>query len=425
MMQFDWDEGPDVGGPHAPYTQSERLAIYHPVADDLLARGLAYRCFCSSERLEEVNAAKRASKQPPGYDRHCRALDPAERAARHAAGEPSVVRLQVPLEGETVLHDALRGPIVFNHSHLNDPVILKSDGFPTYALAAIVDDHAMEITHVLRGDEWIPTSPYHVLIYQFMGWEQPVWVHVPQVLGADGKKLSKRHGATAINEFIEQGYLVEALTNCLALVGWGYDETTEIMTRDELIERFSIEHISPNGGVFSHDKLNWFNGQHIRRLTTADLAGRVVPFLQRAGLVADPVTDGELAYVTQLMPLIQERLVVLSEAPEFLQFFFRAPTTYNAADLVPKKLDAAAAQELLHAAERTLTDIADWSEATLETTLRGLSAELGVKTGDLFMALRVAATGSKISPPLFETLHAIGKDETLRRLAAAAGTLNT
>ncbi|MBV9789283.1 MAG: glutamate--tRNA ligase [Chloroflexi bacterium] len=423
MMDLQWDEGPDVGGPFTPYKQSERLDIYHKHADELLAKGHLYKCWCTPERLQRVREEQQARKEPPGYDRHCRFLSAEDRAAEEASGKPYVMRLAVPLEGETVMNDLIRGPITFQNALQNDLVMIKGDGFPTYHFAVVVDDHEMQITHAMRGDEWIPTSPIHVLLYQFFGWEQPVWVHVPQVLGPSGKKLSKRDGDTAITDYLEKGYLPEAITNFLALIGWGYDETTEIMTRDELIERFDLKKISPSGGVFNIEKLNKFNGIYIRQLSAAELTGRILPYLKRDGLAGDPVTDEQRAFIEQLVPLIQERLVVLSEAPELLRFFFHAPETYDQSLLVPKKLDAAAAQSALSAAIEALRELEDWSIAGLETRLRTLTEELGLKVGDLFMVLRVGATGSKVSPPLFETLHALGRGETLIRLGRAAASL--
>ncbi|HEY0739669.1 MAG TPA: glutamate--tRNA ligase [Herpetosiphonaceae bacterium] len=424
MMDLQWDEGPDVGGQFAPYKQSERLDIYHKHADDLLAKGHLYKCWCTPERLQQVREEQQARKEPPGYDRHCRFLSAEERAAEEASGKPHVVRIAVPLEGETVVNDLIRGPITFQNALQNDLVMIKGDGFPTYHFAVVVDDHEMQITHAMRGDEWIPTSPIHVLLYQFFGWEQPVWVHVPQVLGPSGKKLSKRDGDTAITDYLEKGYLPEAITNFLALIGWGYDETTEIMTRDELIERFDLKKISPSGGVFNIEKLNKFNGIYIRQLSPGELTERILPYLQRDGLVGDPATDEQRAFIEQLVPLIQERLVMLSEAPELLRFFFHAPETYDQALLIPKKLDAATAQRALNASITALRELEDWSIAALETRLRTLAEELGLKVGDLFMALRVGATGSKVSPPLFETLHALGRDETLARLERASSALS-
>ncbi|HEY0605887.1 MAG TPA: glutamate--tRNA ligase [Herpetosiphonaceae bacterium] len=424
MMDLQWDEGPDVNGPFAPYKQSERLDIYHKHADELLVKGHLYKCWCTPERLQRVREEQQARKEPPGYDRHCRFLSAEERAAEEASGKPYVVRIAVPLEGETVVNDLIRGPITFQNALQNDLVMIKGDGFPTYHFAVVVDDHEMQITHAMRGDEWIPTSPIHVLLYQFFGWEQPVWVHVPQVLGTSGKKLSKRDGDTAITDYLEKGYLPEAITNFLALIGWGYDETTEIMTRDELIERFDLKKISPSGGVFNIEKLNKFNGIYIRQLSPGELTERILPYLQRDGLVGDPATDEQRAFIEQLVPLIQERLVVLSEAPELLRFFFHAPETYDQALLIPKKLDAATAQNALNASITALRELEDWSIAALETRLRALAEELGLKVGDLFMALRVGATGSKVSPPLFETLHALGRDETLARLERASAALS-
>lgn len=423
-MDLAWDEGPDVGGPHAPYRQSERLDIYHRHAQTLLDTGLFYKCWCTSERLQQVNAEKQARKEPSGYDRHCRFLSAAEKAAKAASNEPYVVRIAVPLEGETVVNDFLRGPITFQNALQLDPVMLKSDGFPTYALAAIVDDHEMEITHVMRGEDWIPSSPIHVLLYEYFGWEPPAWIHLPNVLGpSGGKKLSKRDGDVSITDYLDKGYLPEALLNFLALIGWGYDETTEIMSREELIERFDLTKISLSGGRFNIEKLNNFNGIYIRKLSPAELAEKLLPYLHAAGLVQAAPGAAERAYIEQLVPLIQERLVVLSEAPDLLRFFFQAPETYDPALLVPKKLDPATARTVLDRAAQALRDLSDWRVEAIEARIRGLVEELGLKIGDAFMTLRVAATGSKVSPPLFETLHALGKDEALARLERAATTL--
>lgn len=423
MMGLQWDEGPDVEGPHAPYRQSERLDIYAALANELLAKGHVYKCWCTPERLAQVNAEKQARKEPPGYDRHCRYLSAEERAAKEASGEPYTLRIAMPREGETVINDLVRGPIVFQNALQNDQVMIKSDGFPTYHFAAIVDDHLMEITHVLRGEEWIATSPIHVTLYGYFGWEQPVWVHVPSVLGPDGKKLSKRHGDTSITEYLEKGYLPEALINFLALIGWGFDETTEIMTIPELIERFDIQRISPSGGVFNVDKLNRFNGLFIRAMTTHDLAERVTPFLQKAGLVSFAPSPDEQSRIEALVPMIQERITVLSDAVDLLRSLFVAPTSYDAATLVPKKLDAATTRSTLQAAHQALADLPEWTVSLLDERLRALVGELGLKVGDVFMALRVATTGSTISPPLFETMHALDREEVLDRLERAIAAL--
>jgi glutamyl-tRNA synthetase len=425
MMGFEWDEGPDVDGPHVPYRQSERLPIYHNHAETLLASAHLYKCWCTPERLKQVNEAKQARKEPPGYDRHCRFLSTEEKAAKEKSDDPYVIRIAVPLDGETVVNDLVRGAITFQNALQNDQVMIKSDGFPTYHFAAIVDDHEMQITHVMRADEWIATSPLHVLLYQFFQWEQPVWVHLPNVLGASGKKLSKRDGDVSITDYLDKGYLPEALTNFLALVGWGYDETTEIMTRDELIERFDLEKISPSGGVFNIEKLNKFNGIYIRQLSVPELATRIIPYLAEANLIDPTPGAAQRARIEELVPLIQERLVTLNEAPDLLGFFFHAPQSYDPALLVPKKLDATTARSALVSAGKALADVEPWTTDAIEARLRALADELGMKVGDLFMPVRVAASGSKVSPPLFETLHALGHDETLARIERAIESLNT
>jgi glutamyl-tRNA synthetase len=320
-----------------------------------------------------------------------------------------------------VLHDLLRGPIVF-HNHLqHDMVMIKSDGFPTYHFAVVVDDHEMRITHVLRGDEWISTGPLHVLLYQFFGWQQPLWVHVPPVLGPDGKKFSKRHGATSVIDYIDQGYLPEALINFLALIGWGYDETTEIMSVEELIARFDLSRISLSGGIFSVDKLNKFNGIYIRNLDLAGFQSRVLPYLQRAELLGPAPTEAELSMLARLLPLVQERVVVLGDAVALLRPFFQTPT-YDPALLVPKKSDAATIQRALSAAADALAALAPWDTPAIEARLRQLGDDLGLKR-ELLMSVRVAATGSTVSLPLFETLDMLGQEIAVQRIIQAAAAL--
>jgi glutamyl-tRNA synthetase len=421
---MQWDEGPVVGGPHAPYHQSERLEIYQRYAAELEAKGVAYRSYATADEIKEINkeresrgeAALRSFRNLPGIDD----------AARAAAGEPFNIRLAMKTEGQTILNDFIRGPIVFDNAALSmpDPVLIKSDGFPTYAMAAMVDDHLMGITHVLRADEWIATSPIHIQIFEALGWEQPVWVHVPQVLGPDGKKLSKRHGDTSVTEYLDAGFLPEAIVNYLALIGWSYDDKTEIMTLEELIERFDISRIRPSSGMFDREKLLHFNGLYIRGLTPAALTERIAPYMSKAGLIGSQPSAAELERVTALLPLVQERLKTLAEAPETLAFFFARPETYDLGLLVPKKTEPAQALQVLQSAQAALADLTEWREDAVEARLRELTDELGLKVGQVFMALRVAATGSTVSPGLFETLVALGKEETLVRLGNAALALS-
>jgi glutamyl-tRNA synthetase len=437
-LGLEWDEGPGleelracgvkeaeryaVGGPCGPYIQSQRLSLYRQAAEELLARGWAYRCNCSPERLAAVREARRALKQPEVmYDRHCRDLPPG--AIR--PDETHVIRLRVPLEGQTVVHDRIKGDLVFENELINDQVLLKSDGYPTYHLAVVVDDHHMGVTHVIRADEWLPSTPKHVLLYQAFGWELPEYHHVPLVLGADGRKLSKRHGATAVSQFRDQGYLPEALFNFLALLGWapGEGEEREVFSRDELVACFDLGRVNKAPAVFSYDKLDWMNGVYIRSLSPDDLLERLVPFWQKAGLVPDPCPAETRARLARMVPLIQERLKRLTDVAEWTDFFFKDFPPLPAEALVEKNLSVEQRLEVLRRARRLLADLSDFDEGTLEPALRGLVAEMGLKTGQVFGLLRTATTGKQVSPPLFGTLSILGRERVLARLAAAEEAL--
>jgi glutamyl-tRNA synthetase len=422
-LGLEWDEGPDAGGPYAPYTQSERLDIYHEHTEQLLASDSAYRCYCSPERLDEVRKAQQARKEPPRYDRHCRDLSAEERAAKEAAGETAVVRFKTPLSGETVTHDALRGEVTFDNSTLDDFVILKSDGYPTYHLAAMVDDHLMEITHVVRGEEWISSLPRHVLIYQAFGWEPPVFVHVSTILGPDRAKLSKRHGAHAALTYREMGYLPEAIVNFLALLGWSLDDKTEIIDRQTLIEAFSIERLLPNPAVFNSEKLEWMNGVYIRALSPQELAERTRPLLEEA---LGGAIDGEK--LARIVPLIQERIKTLTEVVAMTDFFFtEGALKYGASDLLGKKFadSPAAAAAALERVIAAVEPLAAWTHESLEGAIRPLAETLGLKAGELFGVIRVAVTGKTAAPPLFETMEVLGREVSLERLRSALERLGT
>ena len=424
LVGMHWDEGPGVGGPHAPYRQSERLEIYHRYAAELEAGGMAYRSYATAEEIKALDDQRIARDEPrlATFEQ----LAGIDDAARAAAGEPYTLRLRLKRDGQTVLNDRIRGAIVFENSQLSmpDPVLLKSDGFPTYALAAMVDDHEMNITHVLRGEEWIPSAPVHIQIIEALGWQQPVWVHVPVVLGPDGKKFSKRHGDTAVNEYLKAGFLPEAIINYLALIGWSFDDKTEIMTIEELVERFDLARIKPSPGVFDREKLLHFNGVYIRQLSAADLAQRVLPYLSEAGIMSATPDTAEFDHLVAVIPLVQERLKLLSEAAEALDFFFVRPVYAEPSLLIPKKLDAAQAQQLLAQVRHTLNEVEPWDEPTLETQLRSLTEERKLKPGQVFMPIRVALCGGTVSPGLFETLVAVGKAETLVRLDNAVHVLS-
>jgi glutamyl-tRNA synthetase len=416
-LGLEWDEGPDIGGPYAPYVQSQRLDIYHEHAERLIADGWAYRCYCSPERLEEVRRAQQARKEPPRYDRHCRELPAEERAAKEAAGEAAVVRFKTPLTGETLTHDALRGEVAFANETLDDFVILKSDGYPTYHLAAIVDDHLMEISHVLRGEEWLSSLPRHVLIYRAFGWEPPIFCHVSTILGPDRAKLSKRHGAHSALTYREMGYLPEAIVNFLALLGWSLDDRTEIIDRETLVRSFDVDRLLANPAVFNAEKLEWMNGVYIRMLSAEELAERARPRLEEA--LGRPVDAAKLA---RIAPLVQERIKTLNEVTEMAGFFFaEGPLAYDVVTLLGKKFAAepgraAAALDRVTAAAEMAPE---WTHEALEEAIRPLAEELGVKAGDLFGVVRVAVTGKTAAPPLFETMEVLGREVSLERLREA------
>ena len=421
-LGLDWDEGPGVGGSYGPYVQSERLAHYQEAAHRLVAQGDAYRCYCSPERLDQVRAEQVRRKKPPRYDRECRNLSEADRAAVEAQSIPPVVRFRTPLDGQTGYHDLLRGDLVVENATLDDFVILKSDGFPTYHLAVVVDDHLMEISHVLRGDEWLPSAPRHMLLHQALGLEAPVYVHLPLILGPDRSKLSKRHGDTAVSEYRDRGYLPEALINFLALIGWAYDEKTEFFSREELVEAFSLEHLGKTPGVFNLDKLDWMNGMYIRRLAPEDLAARLLPFLER-DLPPQISRPFDAAYVASIVPLIQERLKRLGEAAELTDFFFAEDLSYEPQLLLGRDLSPDVAGQVLDVTVRAVEKLLAWDAAALEGAIRPLAEELGLKTGPYFGVLRVASTGKTAAPPLFQTLEVLGLDRTLRRFVEARQAL--
>ena len=416
-LGMEWDEGPDKGGPHTPYVQSQRLDIYHERADWLVKNDKAYQCYCSPERLDQVRKAQQERKEPPRYDRHCRDLTPAQRAEAEASGVKPVVRFKTPLDGETAAHDVLRGTVVFQNSTLDDFVILKSDGYPTYHLAAMVDDHLMEITHVIRGDEWLPSAPRHFLIYQAFGWEPPLFAHVSRILGPDKAKLSKRHGADSVLEYRDKGYLPDAVVNFLALLGWSLDDHTEIIDRETLIKHFDVDRLLPNPAVFNAEKLLWMNGMYIRQLPDVDLAASTKPYLEKA--LGKPVDD---AVLMRIVPLIKERIHLLTEIVEMADFFFTdGPLDYQADTLLDKKFtgrtaDAAMALDRVIAAAGSASE---WTHGALETAIRPLADEIGVKAGDLFGVIRVAVTGKTATPPLFETMDILGREVTMARLKAA------
>jgi len=436
-LGLNWDEGPGlealreagiegageyaVGGSKGPYVQSERLALYKAAAEELVQKGQAYRCNCTPQRLQQVRERQRARKEDLMYDRHCRNLPPGS----IAPDEPHVIRLKVPLSGQTVVHDLVKGDIAFDNANVEDQILLKSDGYPTYHLAVVVDDHYMDITHVIRADEWIPSTPKHVLLYQALGWDIPIYCHVPLVTGPDGKKLSKRHGAVSITEFRRQGYVPEALFNYLALVGWapGEGEEREIFSREELIDKFDLERINRAAAAFSYDKLEWMNGVYIRQFSQQELAERLIPFWQRAGLVPTPCPPDMRPMLERIVPLVQERLKRLSDVVELTEFLFVDIEPPSTELLIGKKMNAEQSMDVLRRAQEVLAELDAFDEERVEQALRGLVDQMGLKTGQVLGVIRGAISAKKVSPPLFGTVSILGRERTLARLKAAESVL--
>jgi glutamyl-tRNA synthetase len=418
-LGLQWDEGPEVGGSYGPYIQSERQPIYQEAARRLVESGAAYPCFCTPERLQQMREAQQARKEPTRYDRCCRDLSPAEREAALQAGTPHTIRLAVPLDGETSFHDEVRGEITYQNAVVDDYVLLKTDGWPTYHLASVVDDHAMRISHVLRGDDWIATTPVHILLYRALRYPLPKFAHFPQIHGPDRARFGKRHGAQGALEYREQGYLPEAMINFLALLGWAPGDDREIMSREEMVQAFDLAQVSRNPAIFDVQKLDWMNGVYIRQLPIEELVERALPFLQKAGLLPDPLSDADRAYVAQVLALEQERMKRLSEAPELTEFFFREEPIYEE-KAVRKWLARDSTPAVLQATAAALRAVEPWEMERVESAVRGVIERLGVNAGEVIHPVRVAATGRTVGPGLFETLAVLGRDRVLRRLEAAA-----
>ncbi len=422
-LGIKWDEGPVVGGPYGPYIQSERFDIYRKYAQQLVDEGKAYYCFCTPERLEEVRKAQAASKSEyQGYDRHCANLSDSEIKEYLRQGIKPVIRFRVPTEGKTTFHDILMGDITRRNRDISpDPILLKSDGFPTYHLANVVDDHMMKITHIMRAQEWIPSGPLHVLLYQAFGWEVPQYCHLPMVMGKDGQKLSKRHGSTAVRDFRAKGYLPEAIINYVTLVGWSLDGSTEFFSKEDLEKCFTMEGIHKAPAVFDYKKLDWFNGQYIRQADNNRLSELITPYLQQAGFVSNPLTDSESKLVESLVPSVKERMKVLSDVVPLTAFLFKDVPVEDKTIYIAKGSDESnTAEALRKGSEILLSGLkAGEEETSIEEKLSALSQELGIKVNGVFQPIRVAITNSTVSLPLFDSIRLLGIEETERRLIRA------
>lgn len=417
-LGLQWDEGPEVGGPNGPYLQSQRLGIYAEWAQKFLDQGDAYYCYCSPEELEAVREEQRKANVAPGYNGHCRDLTADQIAAFKAQGREAVVRMRMP-DGTTTFKDEIRGEVTFDHKFVPDFVLVRADGSPLYTLAVAVDDVLMQVTHVLRGEDLLSSTPRQIRVYQAMGVkpeDYPVFAHLPFVMGQDNAKLSKRNGEVSIAWYREQGYLPEAICNYLALLGWSPGDDRENISMKELTELFTVEKVHSSPARFDMKKLEAINGDKIRALGLEEFATWTMPFLIKAGVITG--TDSEIALVKQALPLIQERIVKLDEAPQLLKFLFVKEFAVDA-DAVSKISDAAA-KEILKRSLADLEGVATWNHESIEAVLRAsLIEELGLKPRIAFTALRIATTGSTISPPLFESMELLGKEACLARITQA------
>ena len=413
-LGLNWDEGPEVEGPHGPYRQSERFGIYREKVQQLLDSGAAFKCYCTSEELEAARRLAQQEKRPPGYPGTCRDLTPEQVAAHEAAGREHSVRFRVPdsYRGEPSLSfdDVVRGTITTRLEQIQDFVILRSDGTPTYQLAVTVDDLAMEISHIIRGEDLMASTPRQILIREALGtMERPVFAHLPLLVSPDGKPLSKRWGDVSVASYREQGFLPEALLNYLALLGWSFDDKTNIFTVPDLIAKFSLERVARNPAAFDVAKLEWLNGHYIRQLSVDELADRLVPFCTGAGLPADTAEGRGL--LRQVAPLLIERLKRLDEVPPMVRFLFDRPAPDDRALKVLQ-----GQKDYLDEAARLLDSLEKWTTHDIEETLRALAVQRELKPKQAFQPIRAAATGTLVSPPLFESLEILGKDETVERL---------
>ncbi len=425
-LGLDWDEGPEVGGPCGPYAQTERMDLYRQAAEKLLAEGKAYPCFCTPEQLEADRQAAKERKDPfQGYQRRCRSIPVDEARKRMEAGEPYTLRIKVPEDrGDVVVEDAVHGRVVFDAKELDDFVIFRSDGTPTYNFATVVDDAAMGITHVIRGDDHLSNTPRQVIVYEALGAPTPTFAHISMILGADGKKLSKRHGATSVEEYRDAGYLSDAFVNYLALLGWSLDGETTVIPRDVLASQFSLERISKNPATFDPKKLDWMNAEYLNRMSDAEFADRVLtPELEEAGLVesADAISCSDMLL---LASIVKPRVKMLGQVAGVCGMIFKTADTLEYDEKSVKKgLAKEGMRAVLDAAASALGAIADddWTAEKIDAALEPLPEALDLKKRAVFQAVRVAVCGVMVSPPLGETMQLVGKADCLARIERAKG----
>ena len=414
---IEYDEGPDRDGGFGPYVQSQRLSLYQAHALQLVEQGNAYYCFCTPERLEEARKKQLAQKLSPSYDGHCRGVSLEEAKQRITSGEKRVIRMKVPDEGELSFHDVIRGQVTIAFQMLDDQVLIKSYGFPTYHLAVVVDDHLMGITHVIRGEEWLSSVPKHILLYRYFGWVVPVLAHLPLLLNPDKSKLSKRQGDVAVEDYRAKGYLKEAIMNFIAFLGWNPGDEREIFFLDQLIKEFSLDRVGKSGAVFNVEKLNWLNQQHLMLKSDEELAILIKP-----SLAPDLLSKFSEEYLLNVIGLLKQRIAFPQEFAEKSLYFFQDPVSYDEGGI--KKSWEKESNDLLRQLADRFERVSDFSHGALDEELRKLSEELQIKPSKLIHPTRLAVSGRTIGPGLFEMMEVLGKETTVRRLRTAAKVLS-
>ncbi len=424
-LKIDFDEGPEIGGDYGPYIQSERKEIYQKYLAKLLDKNKAYHCFCTPERLNKMREEQQAKKLPPRYDRKCRDLSNEEVQKRIDAGEKYVIRQKMPTKGEVIVHDLLRGDITFQASEQDDQVLIKSDGIPTYQFAMVVDDHLMEISHVLRGEEWIPSFPKNILLYKAFGWEEPVFIHLPLTLNKEGGKLSKRQGDVAVEDYKKKGYLVETLINFSALLGWHPKDENEIFGIKELIKNFKVEDMGVSSAIFDIEKLDYLNGHYIREMETGKLVKMCRPYLEENLKITKNKNKHSDVFLKSVISLEQERMKKLSDIGELTDFFFKDKLNYETELLIWKKLSSVEIKNNLKTSLHLLDKIPEenWTNNSINDCLITYIKASEAKVGDYLWPLRVSLTGKKASPSPFDVAEVLGKVESLDRVRLAIAKL--
>ncbi|HHV45623.1 MAG TPA: glutamate--tRNA ligase [Tissierellia bacterium] len=422
-LGIEWDEGPEIGGEFGPYFQSERLELYRKEAQRLVDEGKAYYCFCTEEEIAKEREEQKALKVPYRYSGRCSTLSKEEVEENIKMGKPYVIRIRIPREGNTVVEDLIRGTVNFDNSQLDDYIIIKSNNMPTYNFACVVDDHFMKISHVIRAEEHLSNTPKQVLMYEALGYEIPKFAHISMILAPDRSKLSKRHGATSVEEFKEQGYLKEAIVNYLTLLGWAPGGDEEIFSVEDTVKKFSLDNVSKTAAIYDVNKLSWINGHYLRNLDLDYITREAVPFFIKKGLVSEDEVENKYDYIKRVVSAVREKVKLLSEVADASEYFFKDIDEYDPKG-VEKRFKKDNVIELLTKGKQALEKASDFSVEGVEKAYRDLIDELGIKGGDIIHPTRLALSGRTVGPGLFDIISILGKEECLRRMDKAIAFIN-